>query len=290
MDINIIAVGSNQIIAKEIKLVVSRILGGRHGVKAMVTAKVTGREATDLYVCAITQREPLLKVLAPEKLVVLDMRPTAQFFIDISHIPEGEKIYIFNSNACYAKLLSEMCKNYKIENREFITIAYEDMSSEEVKRKLQLAKYIVGVGDIVGKEVLLSEKYVPYLRNDVVIIGRTRMATMQTACNLLEKVHTIQEQLNTKKITALVENLKNVERADIAKYQNIATELEKLIKEKSDAGLTLQMNIINSFAAQLSDKLVPSANPGNNSASVKENQLMAVLEEIKGIASSGKNK
>lgn len=188
MCVKIIAVGSNPLIANEVEYIVKRILGEDIETTPMLTHNVTGKENTDLYVCALTQRLPLLKKISQEQLCVLDLRPTAQFFIDISHIPAGEIVYIFNSNQQYAEMLRHMCHEHKIDHLQFVTIAYEDMPEETVIRHLQQAKYIIGVGKLVEKEVLLSEKYRKFLRQDVKIIGRTRMATMETACMLLEKV------------------------------------------------------------------------------------------------------
>jgi hypothetical protein len=286
MDVRIIIVGSNRVIAEEVRVVVCRILGIQEQEKivSMITANVTGKEDADLYICAVTQRDALLKKVGPEKLNVLDLRPTAQFFIDVSHIPTGERVYIFNSNTNYAKLLQEMCRKYKIEQLEFIPIAYEEMTNEEVIEKLQQAKYIIGVGKIVGKEVLLSKKYRPYLRKDVIIIGRMRMATMQTACNLIQQVNTIRNQQIAKKIATLVEALMSVSYEDATAYRGIAAELEQLVNKKADDEIPLQLNLMNSFAAQLSDKLVASESKKINSTEVTENKIVNVLEKFERIS------
>ena len=192
MTTRIIAAGSNELNAAEVLHVVRRIVGSSIFLRSTISSKLTGTEDTDLYVCAVTQKETLLSIVPPGSLSVLDLRPTAEFFIALSRIPVGETVYIFNSNDRMAHLLADMCREYHIHLLHFETIAYEDMPQQEVLEKLQKARYIIGIGRIVDKEVLLSPRYAPYLREDVTIIGCMRMATMETACELIENVAAIE--------------------------------------------------------------------------------------------------
>ena len=192
MTTRIIAAGSNALNAAEVLHVVRRIVGGSIFLRTMISSKLTGAEDTDLYVCAVTQKEKMLSIVPPGSLSVLDLRPTAEFFIALSHIPAGETVYIFNSNDRMAHMLADMCQEYHIHALHFETIAYEDMPQQEVIEKLQKARYIIGIGRSVDKDVLLSPQYAPYLREDVTIIGCMRMATMETACELIENVAAIE--------------------------------------------------------------------------------------------------
>ena len=192
MTTRIIVAGSNELNAAEISHVVRRIVGDSVYIHSMVSADITGHEDADLYVCALTQREKLLSLISPKSLVVLDLRPTAEFFIALSHIPAGEHVYIFNSNDRFAKLMVKMCRDYHINDIHFEIIAYEDMPAKQVIQKLRQARYIVGVDHFVDKGVLLSPQYSSYLRNDVTIIGCMRMATMVSACELIEKTASIE--------------------------------------------------------------------------------------------------
>lgn len=228
-EIKIIAVGSNELIAAEVEEIVRRIVGNDVLVVKMVSSSVTGNESADIFVCAVTQREVMLKKVPEDKLCVLDLRPTAQFFIEISHIPAGETVYIFNSNKNYAELLGAMCREYEINQINFETIAYEDMAEAEVIEKLSKARYIIGVGKIVGQEVLLSEKYREYLKNDVEIIGRTRMATMQSACELIERLQSITGKkidLNRRILDSLAGQLSDKVKIKAAEVKNRGDEPE----------------------------------------------------------------
>lgn len=269
MCIQIAAVGSNALIADEIELIVRRIIGEKSNVRAMISSEVTGDETIDLYVCALTQRSHLSEKIPQDMLCVLDLRPTAQFFIDISHIPTGETVYIFNSNQQYAEMLRVMCHEHKIHQLNFITVAYEDMPENEVIEHLRQARYIIGVGKLVEKEVLLSEKYRTFLRPDVTIIGRTRMATMETACALIEQTQNIQRKILAQKISLLAEELNGLSPQDIS-YKKKSTHMEHLI-EKLDQAQPLTVHLLNSLAGQLSDHLHAGQQDSNETTCSQDN-------------------
>lgn len=258
--LRIVAVGSNELIAEEVLNAVKVIIGDIAHITLATTASVQDDCGGDFFVCAVTQREPLSKVIPLEKLIVLDLRPTSEFFVQVSRIPSGETVYIFNSNIHYAQLLKKSCEAVNIRDVHFVPIAYEDMPSEEVTGKLRQAKYIIGVGKLVGKEVLLSEKYKTYLRSDVVIIGNTRVATMQSACLLMQRVTEYFHLMASKQIAGLVADLKSTGPSSANKNDEdfilIATEIEKLISDSNNAILSLRDNIIKSFAAQISWNIV----------------------------------
>lgn len=260
MSLRIVAVGSNELIAEEVLNAVKVIIGNVAEITTATTASVQDDSAGDFFVCAVTQREPLLKVIPQEKLIVLDLRPTSEFFVQVSRIPAGETVHIFNSNINYAQLLKKSCESLNIRDVNFIPIAYEDMPGEEVIGKLRQAKYIIGVGKLVEKEVLLSERYKPYLRPDVTIIGNTRVATMQSACFLIQQITEYFHTTASKQIAGLVADLKNTgsspANSNNEEFIRIAMEIEKLISDSNSSILSLRNNIMKSFAAQISWNIV----------------------------------
>ncbi|MEN6565556.1 MAG: hypothetical protein ABFC57_04590 [Veillonellales bacterium] len=271
MCLNIVAVGSNKLIAEEVLNAVKVIIGDIASITAMTTASVQNDSAGDFFICAVTQKEPLSKVVSPEKLIVLDLRPTLEFFVQVSRIPAGETVYIFNSNINYAQLLKASCESLNIRQVNFVPIAYEDMPSEEVISKLRQARHIIGVGKLVEREVLLSERYKPYLRSDVKIIGNTRVATMQSACFLIQRVTEYFHTLVSKKIAGLVADLKQVatpngnQNGD--EFIRITAEIEKVIAESNHASVALRNNIMRSFAAQISWNIVMETKEENSELS-----------------------
>jgi len=290
MNLRIVAVGSNELIAEEVLNAVKVIIGDVADITSDITASVADDSAGDFFVCAVTQRKPLSKVIPQEKLIVLDLRPTSEFFVQISRIPAGEMVYIFNSNIDYAQLLKKSCESLNIRNVDFVPIAYEDMPGEEVIGKLRQAKYIIGVGKLVEKEVLLSERYRPYLRSDVTIIGNTRVATMQSACVLIQRVTEYFHTMPSGQIAGLVADLKNTGDSSANKnneeFIRIAREIEKIISDSNNSILSLRDNIMKSFAAQISWNIVMNnQNDCSRDDSVRmsiepDGEIFKVLENI----------
>ncbi|MBP2630971.1 MAG: hypothetical protein H6Q70_1599 [Firmicutes bacterium] len=285
MSLKIVAVGSNALIAEEVKNAVKLIIGEAAEIITRTTASVKNDKEGDLYVCAITQQKPLERYVKKEKISILDLRPTVQFFVQVSRIPAGEKVYIFNSNIHYAQLLKQLCETLKIKDVDFITIAYEDMPEEEVIEKLNKAKYIIGVGKLVEKEVLLSEQYIRYLHKDVKIIGDTRMATMQSACMLMQRVTELVHQITSKKIAVLATQMKDFSPSETlaTDYKSTALEIEKLVSESNESILSIKENIMKSFAAQLSGNLVVDKEQQKSEESQNQTEMISVLERINGL-------
>ena len=285
MSFRIVAAGSNTLIAEEVLNAVKVIIGDIAEVTATTTASLTDDRSGDIFVCGVTQKEPLSKVVPAEKMVVLDLRPTSQFFMQISRIPAGETVYIFNSNINYARLLKKSCESLNIKDVEFIPIAYEDMPSEEVITKLRQARYIVGVGKLVEKEALLSPKYKKYLRPDVTIIGNTRVATMQSAFLLIQRVTEYFHTTASQQIASLAGELKTLSDSsaiDREKYVRIATEIEKLISESDNSILMMRDTIMKSFAAQIDLNITMTGKEQTSAASVDSNgDIINALEDIK---------
>ena len=293
MGLRIVAVGSNMLIAEEVLNAVRVIVGDVAEITAATTASLTDDRLGDIFVCAVTQKEPLSRVVPAEKMVVLDLRPTSQFFMRISRIPAGETVYIFNSNINYARLLKQSCDALRIQSVEFVPIAYEDMPGDEVIAKLRQARYIIGVGKLVEKEALLSDRYRQYLRPDVTIIGNTRVATMQSAFLLIQRVTEYFHTTTSKQIAVLAAEMKELSessQADSERYARIATEIEKLISESDSSIFALRDTIMKSFAAQIDPNISLTADDStrkHDPASTDSNaDIVHALEDINEMSSN----
>ena len=293
MGLRIVAVGSNMLIAEEVLNAVRVIVGDVAEITAATTASLTDDRLGDIFVCAVTQKEPLSRVVPLEKMVVLDLRPTSQFFMRVSRIPAGETVYIFNSNINYARLLNQSCDALRIKSVEFVPIAYEDMPGEEVIGKLRQARYIIGVGKLVEKEALLSDRYRQYLRPDVTIIGNTRVATMQSAFLLIQRVTEYFHTTASKQIAMLAAEMKELSefsQTDSERFAGIATEIEKLISENDNSILTLRDTIMKSFAAQIDPNIRLSADDSarkdDSAATDPNDDIMHALEDINVLSSN----
>ena len=293
MGLRIVAAGSNMLIAEEVSNAVRVIVGDVAEITAVTTASLADDRLGDIFVCAVTQKEPLSRVVPLEKMVVLDLRPTSQFFMRVSRIPAGETVYIFNSNINYARLLKQSCDALRIKSVEFVPIAYEDMPGEEVIGKLRQARYIIGVGKLVEKEALLSDRYRQYLRPDVTIIGNTRVATMQSAFLLIQRVTEYFHTTASKQIAMLAAEMKELSefsQTDSERFAGIATEIEKLISENDNSILTLRDTIMKSFAAQIDPNIRLSADDSarkdDSAATDLNNDIVHALEDINVLSSN----
>ena len=293
MGLRIVAVGSNMLIAEEVSNAVRVIVGDVAEITAVTTASLADDRLGDIFVCAVTQKEPLSRVVPLEKMVVLDLRPTSQFFMRVSRIPAGETVYIFNSNINYARLLKQSCDALRIKSVEFVPIAYEDMPGEEVIGKLRQARYIIGVGKLVEKEALLSDRYRQYLRPDVTIIGNTRVATMQSAFLLIQRVTEYFHTTASKQIAMLAAEMKELSefsQTDSERYAGIATEIEKLISESDSSIFALRDTIMKSFAAQIDPNIRLSADDSarkdDSAATDPNDDIVHALEDINVLSSN----
>lgn len=260
MKLRIAAAGSNRLNAEEVLGAAKLIIGDFATFTTVITDEIDNDNSADLFICAATQSEALAKFVPRNKIIVLDLMPTSQFFVQVARIPASEDVYIFNSNLRYPARLTKACKKLGIE-ANFIAIGYEAMPEAEVIAALKKAKYIIGITKLVGDTVLLSEKYAPYLRKDVVIIGSTRVASMQSACMLIQWVATYFHQSISEQVSILTNKLKSSvvssQESDYAhKLASVANDLEALMAESTSSMLTMHDVVMKSFANQISPDIV----------------------------------
>ena len=188
LDLKIAAVGSGPLIAREIADAVQYILAGSAGVDILCVADLPGARAYDLYVCSTSQLEKLQAQLPPEKIVLLALTPTAQFFISVARIPEGETIYIFNNYLEYTRILSRYCEALGIGGVTFRAVAYKEMAEEDVLARLSQARYLIGVDRFIDNVLRATPRYLAALPPDAKLIAARRVASVPTACALLRRI------------------------------------------------------------------------------------------------------
>lgn len=188
LDLKIAAVGSGPLIAREIADAVQHILAGSVEIDVLCVADLPGAEAYDLYVCSTSQLAKLQAQLPLEKIVLLALMPTAQFFISVARIPEGETIYIFNNYLEYTRILSRYCAALGIGGVTFRAIAYREMVEEEVLARLSEARYLVGVDRFIDGVLRAMPRYMDALPKDAKLIAARRVASIPTACALLRRI------------------------------------------------------------------------------------------------------
>ena len=179
------AVGSSPLIADEIKSIAESFLGNEIFIDAVATENVAHAEADTFYVCAKSQEPYLIERIPRENIFIFDLHPTTKFFLDIAQIPANEFVCVFNNRLPYTKLLIDECRGLGITQLNFFPAAYEDMALTEVADRLQRAGVVIGIECLMGKRMLLSEKFSPYLKANVKIISGKRVASVKSFGKLL---------------------------------------------------------------------------------------------------------
>lgn len=187
-ELKLTAVGSSPLIADEIKSITQSFLGEEIFITTKTTREVADVEENNFYICAKTQENVLREKIPINKLFVFDLHPTTKFFLDIAKIPADENVFVFNNRLPYTKLIEEECKSLGITSLKFFPIAYDDMPHEEILKRLQKADYIIGIECLTGEQMLLSKKYRPYLKANVIIISGKRAASVSSASKLLAAI------------------------------------------------------------------------------------------------------
>lgn len=182
---HLIAVGSSELVAREIADIAAALLGPSLPIETMLTTEVHAPVPDTFYICAVTQEERLRSVLPAKQLYVFDLHPTTRFFLDIAKIPAGETVYVFNNLYPYTELLIQECHELGINQLHFRSLAFEEMALPDLMNELEQARWLIGVEPFVGEGLLLAPPYREHLRHDLTIIPGHRTASVTSACRLL---------------------------------------------------------------------------------------------------------
>ncbi len=181
----LVAVSSSDIIANEIREITESFLGRVLPITTCTTAEVREARPDVFYLCAVTQRAALARVVPPKQMFVFELHPTTLFFLAIARIPDGETVCVFNNRLSYTGVLTEECRALGIRGLRFLPVAYEEMPADEVRQRLRQARYIVGVDRMVQEGGVLFERYRAELGPEVRIIPGKRTASIASASRLL---------------------------------------------------------------------------------------------------------
>ena len=295
MKLKIAVAGSNQRNAEEVLDAMRLILGNIVcGASLVCTQEITDPLTADLFVCATTQADALALRVPQDRRIVLDLQPTSQFYVEVARIPAGARVVIFNSNSRYPQRLTESCRRLGIDHLQYEILAYEEMETAEIKKMLQRADYIIGIDRQVNEDVLLSAAYCAYLRPDVHIIGIRRVASMQSACMLIQWVASFLHQSVAAQVSGITSRLRSTVihgnagsgSHDLA---GVANELDLLLKESNRSVLTMHDAVMKSFANQIAphltvidpERLVPARESNGQEA---RQEIVQTLENINALS------
>lgn len=184
--IRIITTAGDYLIANELMVAVQQILGNSFDVHACPINSLPEHTGADLFLCVSSRKTELAKKIPQDKIVGIELLPYNYFFIQVAKLPVGATVHIFNNSTSYAKKLEEYCGELSIDHIRFEYISYDEITEEEAGKRLAVAKFIVGVETIVGAEGVLNQKFKKYIQPDARIIAAKRIASVESACELMQ--------------------------------------------------------------------------------------------------------
>lgn len=264
--LNITAVGSSPLIATEIQSLVQEILGDAWLVDTAVTSSIKEASSDTFYICAVTQGKKLQAIIPQGQLFIWELHPTTRFFLDIARIPTGSDVYVFNNLLPYTKLLAQECQSLGIDSLHFHSIAYDEMTADEVCTHLAQAHYIIGVECLLSEGALLSDKFRSSLPPDVRIIPGHRSATIQCVGQLLAAIANFylakladaeDTENNRQKITKVITALKEAASRAVTSRLGISAPLPVFDHDIPTSDFNEQQSLLRYLAQKL-------AHLGNN--------------------------
>lgn len=250
------AVASHDIAIVELYNAIKLILGDVCTIQTILTKDVQDDSEADIFVCGITQLDQLAQVVPREKIILFELRFTSQFFIQVARIPVKEDVYIISPHIMLVRLLIQNFYNLGIKELNFLPIDMETMSENEIVERLQKAKYLIGVEDTLQSMIKPNMKYAKYFNKNIKIIGGKRVASMESACRLMQWVAESLNKVASQKVTIAANKLNSS--PIISQDCNLSAtihDIDKIMMESTDSLFKMREVIVKSFANQISTNI-----------------------------------
>lgn len=260
MSIKLLLVGINESAAQELETVVAHTVGTMVDIKK-TTLREYASHSSDMYVCFINREKEFIDKFGAEKVVAVEMRPPAPFFIHIARIPAGENVVIFNNSQSGAEVLLKFLREYQLTHLVYEIVAYEDIPDEVTAKKLSEARFIIGNDGYVSADKPLHTRFGSWLKPDAVVIASPpREATPDSISLLARKVILFaQKQERDMLIQSQAQRIND-------SIAHIAATVEQLNASQEELATTMHEVAKVSFRA---------ANDVNNT-----NQILAVIRQL----------
>ena len=220
--VKIVAVGSNKSLAQELSDVIFDALGDLVEIQVASLNDYTNY-AGDMYVCYASRQKEFVSRYGEEKVIALELRPPALFFIEVAQIPKEENVIIFNNSRAGAEVILKYLKQYNIKHLNCEVLAFNETPEEDVRQKLTKAKYIIGNEGYTAPGKALFTTYGSILQADVrVISSPPREASPESVGHMAKKVITFIQRQDQKGLFLNYTHRIN------ASITNIAASIEEL--------------------------------------------------------------
>jgi hypothetical protein len=258
-DIKVIATNDELLVCDELVAAIQRLVNDSVQVDPCLLNRLPDQVAVDLFVCVKARIDTLPKTIPAEKIFGLELVPIEDFYVTMTKIPPGEKVYNFSNARAYAKKLVRSCIDKGVDHVNFEYIIVNELSQEEIVKLLQEAKYIIGVESTMGEQGELYKQYKQYIRKDARLIGAKRTVSLESACEFMQwlTLHSLEGR------NRLILNLAN--RINDSIHQVVAT-VEEINASQEELAATMQevMKVSNRAAQDVKNT----------------NQILAAIQQI----------
>ena len=135
MSVNLLLIGANEATTAELVSLVDATLSNTAVYEKATLANHHHFNANnfDLIVCFANRYDEMLKRYGKEKVVAVEFVPPTDFFIQVSRIPNGESVVIFNNSASGANVMLKFLNFYKLDHVQYKIVPFEECSESETK-------------------------------------------------------------------------------------------------------------------------------------------------------------
>jgi hypothetical protein len=280
MAVKLAVIGVNETNINEIKTVVLATVGSTAVIETATIDNYKQIKDADLYICLVNRQQEVANAFGANKVVGLELMPPTEYFLEISQIPVGETVIVFNNSTAGTAVLMNYVKQFKLTHVHYQVVPYDEWGQQEVASKLCTAKYITGGIAYVGEGKTLYTRFANCLAKEVVVIvSPPRIATSVSVSRLSQVYSTI---VHNKSIERLSEISRLLQRktAEIATLANSVAET----MAKSITDTTIIAKEINAQLQQQVQEIKATALDTTNLSSAVES-IGGVTETIRNIAS-----
>lgn len=170
MSIKLILVGINDSAAEELENIVISTLGNLAEVQKATLSNYE-QYSGDIYCCFINREKEFVDKYGADKVIAIEMRPPASFFIQVGRIPAEENVIIFNNSKSGADVILKFLDMYQLNHVTYDVVAFEEIPESISQEKLKQAKYIIGNDGYVSPNAILYSRFGTFLRPDANVIA-----------------------------------------------------------------------------------------------------------------------
>ena len=204
MSIKLAIIGANQANVEEISKVVVATVGGGAEIQTATILDYQDLSEADLYICLVNRRQEAESFFGTSKVVALELVPPTEYFLELSRIPAGNSVVIFNNSSSGTKVLLKHLRRYNLTHLQYEMVSYDEMSEEEIRAKIAQAKYITGGIAYLGPGNTLHAKYGESIREDaVILVSPARLATADSLSRLSHVYSSLYHQRMTEELRRL---------------------------------------------------------------------------------------